>query len=82
MLNDIDYKKYLSYDNGRGLLFSNDDVIILKRYGFDCDNYDNLSSLIFDVDSYLNGSCLDDCEDLENVLIRLSDLDYYNNFNK
>lgn len=81
MLNNIDYSKYLSYDNKMGLLLNKDDVLVLKRYGFDCDKYSSLSSLIFDIDNYLN-ECLDYDEDLEEVLVRLGESNYYNYTNK
>ena len=78
---DIDYSKYLSVDNGRGLLLSQDDIEILNRYGFDYHNYTDLGSLIFDIDNYISYN-LDYDDDLELVLMRLSEKYYYNNVNK
>lgn len=81
MLKDIDYKNYLSIDNGKGLLLNKEDIKVLDKYGFDYRTYSNLNNLIFDVDNYLNQS-YDDLEDLEEVLIRLSDSYYYNEIKK
>ena len=78
---DIDYSKYLSVDNGRGLLLSQDDINVLSKYGFDYRNYTDLGSLIFDVDNYVSYN-LDYDDDLELVLMRLSEKYYYNNVKK
>lgn len=80
MLN-IDYSKYLSIDNGKGLLLNRDDIDILAKYGFDWKKYNNIRELIFDVDSYLNSVC-DDIDDLEQVLIRIGEINYYINTKK
>ena len=69
-----DYKKYLSYDNGNGLLFSYDDKIILDRYNI---NYsvDDIDILMYEISEYLDN---DYDEELEDVLIHLSEFKYYN----
>ena len=54
---EIDYSKYLSLDNGKGILLNRDDVDILSKYGFEYEKYSNLRELIFDVDNYLNDIC-------------------------
>lgn len=81
MLDDVDYRKYLSIDNGKGLLINRDDILILDRYGFDYKKYNSLSDLIFDIDNYINDS-FDDIEDLEEALIRISEFHYYNETKK
>lgn len=81
MLGDIDYRNYLSIDNGKGLLLGKDVIEVLERYGFDYRNYSSLNNLIFDIDSYL-GQSYDDLEDLEEVLIGLSESYYYNEIKK
>lgn len=77
---DIDYTKYLSIDNGKGILLSREDVYVLERYGFDFNKYNNLQDLIFDVDNYINDGYGED--DLEYVLQKISEMYYYNNVNK
>ena len=81
MLEDIDYYKYLSVDNGKGLLLSKDDIDILALYGFDYNKYTDLKELIFDIDNYLNDT-YEELSDLEDVLIRLSETNYYINIKK
>ena len=81
MLNNIDYRDYLSIDNKKGLLLGKNDIYILEKYKFDYNNYNNLSSLIFDIDNYLNDTD-EELEDLEDVLIKLSEQHYYNETKK
>lgn len=81
MLDKIDYRNYLSLDNGKGILLNKSDVEILNKYGFDYKKYTDLNNLIFDIDNFINTS-YDELEDLENVLIRISEIYYYNQVNK
>ncbi|MBR3161910.1 MAG: hypothetical protein IKF19_04190 [Bacilli bacterium] len=78
---DIDYYKYLSIDNGKGVLFNREDIDILSLYGFDYMKYSNIRELIFDIDNYLNDT-YEELDDLEEVLVRLSEIDYYVNIKK
>ena len=71
----VDYSKYLSFDNGQGILISKSDNDVLLRYGFDVRKYSSLNNLIFDIDNYLNEVIGED--DLEDVLVRLSERYYY-----
>ena len=80
MLN-IDYTNYISIDKGNGILINKNDIETLEKYGFKVDNYPNLQALIFDLDNYLNET-LDETNDLEESLIRISEFYYYNISNK
>lgn len=71
----VDYSKYLSFDNGQGILISKSDNDVLLRYGFDVRKYSSLNNFIFDIDNYLNEVMGED--DLEDVLVRLSERYYY-----
>ncbi len=81
MLDNYNYKNYLSVDNKKGLLINKNDIYILNKYHFDYKKYNNLKSLIFDIDKCLNETD-EDLEDLEEVLIRLSEFHYYNETKK
>jgi hypothetical protein len=81
LLGDIDYSKYLSIDNGNGLLLRRDDIDVLTRYGFDYRKYFDLGTLIFDIDHYISYN-LEDSEELELVVLRLSERYYYNSTKK
>ena len=78
---NIDYESFLSIDNGKGLLLHKNEIETLYKYGFDYKKYTNLSNLIFDIDNYIN-SCYNDTNELEEVLINLSEINYYNNIKK
>lgn len=70
-------------DNGNGLMLNDYEIDVLTRYNFDYKKYNSLSSLIFDIDNYINeeGECTDILE-LEDVLDSLSERHYYNEVNK
>lgn len=76
---DIDYSKYLSVDNGKGILLSKEDALVLKRYDIDYKKYGNLNELIFDIESLLDE---EDDEELEDICSKLSEIYYYNYINK
>ena len=48
----IDYSKYLSYDNKKGILLNNQDKDILDRYKIDYDSLSNLKDLIIIINEY------------------------------
>jgi len=74
-----DYSKYLSYDNGHGILLTYEDKEILDRYKIDYNNITNIDMLIYDI-----GECLEyeDNDELESVLIHLEEVKYYNYIKK
>lgn len=74
-----DYTKYLSYDNGHGILISAYDKIILDRYKISYEDLNSLSDLILRIEKYLEEY---DDEELENVLEHLSEVHYYHETNK
>ena len=76
---DIDYSKYLSVDNGKGILLSKEDTLVLKRYDINYKKYGNLNELIFDIESLLDE---EDDEELEDICSKLSEIYYYNYVNK
>ena len=81
MLDNTNYQDYLSIDNGKGLLINKQDIEILNKYNINYKNYTNLTRLITDIDNYLNES-YEDNEDLEEILIKLSEQHYYNETKK
>jgi len=62
------------------IYLSNNQLSILKRYNIDCYRFNNLSSLIFEIEMLLNNGYGD--TDLEQLSIDLSQINYYNNTNK
>ena len=82
-LNEInnDYK-LVKCDNG--LLIENKNIHILNKYDININNYNNLTSLIFEIERILNEYELDDYEyeELDNVCKSLQEKNYYLNTNK
>lgn len=76
---DIDYSKYLSVDNGKGILLSKEDALLLEKYDIDYRKYSNLGELIFDIESLIEE--VED-DELEDICFRLSEIYYYNYVNK
>lgn len=82
MIEKCDYSKYLSIDNGKGLLLKHNDAFILNCYGIDYYKYSNMNDLIFIVSNYIDNHYDDDLDDLEEVLDHLMELHYYTQVNK
>lgn len=58
------------------MYLSNNEIKTLEKYNVNYNNYDNLSSLIFDLNE------IEGDDDLEQLAIELSEFNYYNNQNK
>lgn len=65
---------------GNGIYLTDNQIEVLKRYSIDYNKYTSLSSLIFDIEEILNEEA--DIEDLEEISVKLAELNYYNNTNK
>lgn len=77
-----DYTKYLSVDNGKGLLIKSSDIEVLDRYGIDYQMCSSLRDLILIIGEYIDDNYGDVLEDLEEVLEHLSEMHYYQEVNK
>lgn len=67
---------------GNNIYLSDNQIEILKQYGFSYQNYSSLKSLIFDIEEYINENYDQELDDLENVVTNLAEFDYYHNTNK
>ena len=74
-----DYTKYLSYDNGKGLLIAPHDKVILDRYKINYQNIYTLSDLITIIE---NIAVETEDEELEIVLEHLNETHYYQEVKK
>lgn len=79
---NIDYRKYLSVDNGKGLLLRGNDVLILERFGIDYLDFSNIKDLIFIVSKFIDEHYYDDIDELEEVLEHLMETHYYTQVKK
>lgn len=66
----------LKIERKNKMFLSNNEVKTLEKYNVNYNNYDSLSSLIFDLNE------IDGDDDLEQLVIELSEFNYYNNQNK
>ena len=77
MIEKEDYRKYLSIDNGKGLLISKNDVFVLEHYGIDYCRCSNLNDLILILSNYIDDNYDSELDDLEEVLEHLMEMHYY-----
>ena len=82
MIEKLDYSKYLSVDNGKGILLNQNDVFVLERYGIDYYKCSSINSLIFEITNYIDDNEISDLDDLEDVLDHLVEMHYYNEVKK
>lgn len=77
MIEKEDYRRYLSIDNGKGLLLNSNDAVILGQYGFDIYSCSSMNDLIVIVSNYIDDNYDSELEDLEEVLEHLMEVHYY-----
>lgn len=81
LVDEIDIKNNFRVNRGNGIYLSNNQIRILERNKIDYRKYSSLSSLIFDIEENLNTTSEID-EELDDLLVDLSELNYYKNTNK
>ena len=82
LMQNINFEDNLLQKRDNCLLLSNKHIEILNRYELDYRKYNSISSLIFDIEDYLNFENSLDTEDLEWVSNDLSERNYYQNTKK
>lgn len=78
-IEDINYEIKMHTKRENGLLLSDEQINILKKYDIDYLKYSNMSSLIYEIEEILN---IEYYEDLDNLSIELAEFNYYQNTNK
>ena len=78
----LDYSKYLSIDNGCGLLLNSNVIYVLDSYGIKYEGITSYSDLIFNISKYIDDNYDGDLEDLEDVLDIIKELHYYSETKK
>lgn len=81
IIDEIDIKNNFHTYRCHDIYLSNNQIGILERNKIDYKKYSSLSSLIFDIEEYLNSETLVD-EELDDLLADLSELNYYKNTKK
>ena len=77
---DFDSGKFVTCKNG--LMLTNLEIDVLKRYGVQYENCSTLKEIIYLVEDILNEDDFSDLEELEYVSSTISERDYYQNTNK
>ena len=81
LVGELKPRESLHHDCGNGIYLSDNQIEVLKKYGFSI--YDSsIKSLILKIEEYLMENYDSDLDDLEEVASSLSEFDYYQNVNK
>ena len=75
----IDFYINMHKKRDNGMLLSDYQIEVLKKYDIDYLKYNNISSLIYEIEEILNA---DYNEDLDKLSSELAEFNYYNNTNK
>lgn len=82
LVSNIDFKSFELVNLGNGLSLTNNEIMILDRYGIDykqCSSLKEVLSLIEEVFTYGE---IDDFDELDGVSQTIAERDYYQNTNK
>lgn len=82
MIDKEDYTKYLSIDNGKGILLNKNDAFVLDGYGIDYNNCTSIRDLIFIISNYIDDNYDSELDDLDEVLNHLIETHYYTQVKK
>lgn len=77
---DFDSGKFVTCKNG--LMLTNMEIDVLKRFGVDYEKCSTLKEIIYLVEDIISEDDVDDLDDLEYVSATISERDYYQNTNK
>lgn len=80
--NSIDYSSNEIKDYGNGIIVTKHEEEVLSSIGFNPQEYSSLSSLIFEIENYLEESSSDEYDELDDILNKMSERNYYLNTNK
>ena len=79
-IKNIDVSKSFLLKRENGILLSDDEINILKKYNIDYERCTSTNELIFEIEEYLNDDS--DAFDLEILSSRLAEYKYYYETNK
>lgn len=82
MIENEDYREYLSIDNGKGLLISKSDAYILEQYGINYYKCFSINDLILIINRFIDDNEISELDDLEDAISHLMEVHYYNETKK
>lgn len=77
---NMNFEDKMKKKRNNGLYLSEEDISVLNKYGINYLKYNNVKSLIFDIEEILNEES--DLDDLDRLSESLQEYSYYNETNK
>ena len=81
LVSNIDFSSNKFVEVGNGLMLTNREIDILKRYNIDYSKCKSLKEIIFEIESIIEDMDIVD-EELDYISGTISERDYYQNTNK
>jgi hypothetical protein len=78
----LDFNTNHFVDAGNGLMLTNGEISVLKRFGINYLKCSTLKEILYQIDIVLKEEEDDDLEDLDLVASSIAERDYYQNTNK
>ena len=82
IVNEMDFSKGQFVTCKNGLMLTNNEIDVLKRYSVDYEKCSTLKEIIYLVEDILNEEEGYDMDDLEYISSTIAERDYYQNTNK
>ena len=79
---EMDFNSLKMASCKNGLLLTNQEVEVLRRYDIDYESCSSLKDVLFKIEDVLSLEVIDDAMDLENISQSIAERDYYQNTNK
>ena len=79
---EMDFNSLKMSSCKNGLLLTNQEVEVLRRYDIDYESCSSLKDVLFKIEDVLSLEVIDDAMDLENISQSIAERDYYQNTNK
>ena len=82
LIGEMDFNSLKMASCKNGLLLTNQEVEVLRRYDIDYESCSSLTYVLFKIEDVLSLEVVDDAMDLENISQSIAERDYYQNTNK
>lgn len=81
LVGEMDFYSNHLIDCGNGLMLTNGEISVLKRFDIDYMKCSSLKEVLYNIETILNDD-EDDLEELDAVALSIAERDYYQNTNK
>ncbi len=79
---DLDFTTNHLVDCGNGLMLTNGEISVLKRFGINYLQCTTLKEILFRIDEVLKEEYDEDLDELDSIATTIAERDYYQNTNK